>query len=97
LELPIKEVINRYRRNILIHSCIYYRLNESVISDYEYDRWCNRLVELQKEHPKVAANCDWNEAFKDFTGETGFDLPLGHPWVLEKAHYVLKLAKERRK
>lgn len=90
----IKEIINRYRRNILIHSCIYYRLNTSVVEDHEFDRWCNRLVELQKEYPEFAAECDWHEAFKDFKGETGFDLPLGKPWVQEQAQYVLKLAEE---
>ena len=85
----IKEKINRYRRQILIHSCIYQRMNTNIISNYEYDKRCQTLVELQTKYPDIADECDFAEAFKDFEGDTGFNLPLGNYWVRSKAYQLL--------
>jgi len=70
----IKELITRRRRQILVHSAIYYRLNSSVISDHKFDEWCNELVELQDKHPEIASECPYNVSFHDFEGQTGYDL-----------------------
>lgn len=67
-----------------------------MVSDYEFDRWCRRLVELQEKYPEIAEQCDYHEAFKDFDGSTGYDLPIGTPDIVSKARYVIKLAKEKR-
>lgn len=73
-----KELINRRRRQILVHSCLYYRMNQPVITDEKFDRWAYELVELQNDHPEIAKECVFHESFKGFDGSTGFDLPLGN-------------------
>lgn len=85
----IVELINRLRRTILVHSVIYYELNDSIISDYQWSEWANRLVELQKQYPDIAQRCVYTDAFKDFDGSTGFNLPLDDPWANHKAKQLL--------
>lgn len=85
----ITELINRLRRTILVHSVIYYELNDSIISDHRWSEWAMKLVELQNEYPDIAARCVYAEAFKDFDGSTGFNLPLDDPWANHKARQLL--------
>ena len=40
----IKEKINQRRRQMLVHSCIYYRFDTNIVSDFDYDRWVNELM-----------------------------------------------------
>lgn len=89
----ITELINRRRRQILVHSCIYYVFDESVISDATWTKWATELEELQKTHPDIAKNCVYASAFDEFDHSTGFDLPLRDPWVIGRAEQIL----ERRK
>ena len=78
----IKEKINRRRRQILIHSCIYYRMNTNLITDVQFDTWAYELVDLQRKYPEIANQCIFAKAFDKFDGTTGFDLPLDDPWVI---------------
>lgn len=43
----ILALINRRRRQILVHSFLYYRMNTSIIPDSTYDEWARDLAELQ--------------------------------------------------
>ncbi len=92
----IKELITRRRRQVLVHSVIYYRWNENVITDSKFDRWSNELHQLQQKHPELAAQCIYHDEFKDFDGSSGFDLPLNSPEILNSANRVLKYHKEKR-
>lgn len=85
----ITALIKRRRLQILVHSAIYYRFNDSIISDHTYDAWSKELAELQKQYPKEAAQAPYAEAFADFDGSTGFDLPTSEPWVVNKAQQLL--------
>lgn len=91
----IKELINRRRNQILIHSCLYYRMNTSIIDDYTFDMWSKELAELQEQYPEIAKNCRWADAYKDFDGSSGFDLPLSHSWVVSKAQQLLEYHKKK--
>lgn len=72
-----EELIHRYRRNVLIHSILYYMMDEPVLTDIEFDRRAKLLAQLQKDHPEASARVAYHyEGFKDFTGETGFHLQL---------------------
>lgn len=86
----IAELIQRRRLQLLVHSCIYYILDESIISDSTWSRWAAELVELQQKYPEIAETVCWHEAFKGFDGSTGFDLPLEDEWVLNKAKYLVR-------
>lgn len=90
----VKELIQRRRLQILVHSCIYYILDESIISDSTWSAWAAELVELQQRYPEIAETACWHEAFSGFDGSTGFDLPLEDEWVLNKARYLLKRRKQ---
>ncbi|UVK63565.1 DNA ligase [Arthrobacter phage Janeemi] len=69
--------IERRRRQILVHSVLYYRLDSSLIPDATYDAWAQELIRLQAEHPEISESVDYHlDAFRNFTSSTGFDLPL---------------------
>lgn len=47
-----EEVIRRMQQ-FMVHSYIYYVLDDNIISDYQYDYLCRRLVELLDMHPEA--------------------------------------------
>ena len=89
--VAIAELINRRRRQILVHSIIYYEFNDNIISDYTWSKWAEELVELQNKYPGTAKSCVFAKEFEDFDGSTGFNLPLDNPWGVNKACQLLKL------
>jgi len=92
----IEELINRRRRQVLVHSFLYYRMNTSIVSDAQYDQWARELAELQARHPEVAKRCAYADAFEDFSESvTGFNLPLHDPWVA-KGQQILRIHEKRR-
>ena len=91
----IMTLIKRRRLQILVHSAIYYRFNESIISDFTYDMWSKELAALQTQYPEEAKLAPLYEAFADFDGSTGFDLPTSEPWVVNKALQLLAYHKKR--
>jgi hypothetical protein len=93
----IKEKITRRRKQILVHSCIYYRLNSNLISDHTYDEWAYELVKLQNKYPNLSSRCPHHKAFKDFSGDTGYHLPIGDNEVVNIALRLLEYSKKRSK
>lgn len=72
-----EELIHRYRREVLVHSILYYQMGEPILTDLEFDRRAKLLAQLQKDHPAASSRVLYHyEGFKDFTGETGYHLPL---------------------
>lgn len=88
-DLIIADLIQRRRYQLLVHSCIYYHLHTSIISDYTWDSWARELVELQKDHPDISRQVVLYEYFEDFDGSTGFDLPIEEDWVVGIANKLL--------
>jgi NAD-dependent DNA ligase len=70
------EMINRRRRQIHVHSVIYYHFDTNLIPDHTYDAWCVELAALQKAYPKSKHEGYKPQIFADWTGETGFHLPI---------------------
>ena len=68
--------ISFLQRVILIHSFLYYMLDNSVWSDKKYDETAHRLSEMQSRITKIELiiNTDYGYVFADFDGTTGFDL-----------------------
>lgn len=93
----IYELIRQRRLQMLVHSCIYYRLNTSLITDKEFDTWARELKRLQEENPDISSQVEWYNEFKDWDGTTGFHLPLNHPWVLSTAYMLLNYDERRRR
>ncbi len=71
-----KARINQLRRSIHVHSVMYYQLNESTIPDHTYDAWSRELALLQKAFPQLKEGGYRPDLFADWTGETGFHLPV---------------------
>ena len=96
------ERINQLRRQLMLHSYIYYELGLNIINDFEFDAQAYKLVALQTEYPKVAHAVPYQrEAFKDFDGSTGMDLPYQHDLQIKAmAHAIIftheQQEKERR-
>lgn len=93
----IYELINRRRRQMLVHSCLYYRMNENLITDQQFNHWGRELVKLQAQYPEIAAKVPYAEAFSDWDASTGFHLPLDDPWVTGTASYLLRISRDIKK
>ena len=87
----IKELISRRRRQILVHSSIYYNYDTNIITDAQFDKFCNDLIKLQKEYPHLAQQCVYHEEFKKLEHASGFDLPYNMIEIRTKAMYLMKL------
>lgn len=82
----VAELLNRRRRQILVHSIIYYKMDDNLISDSTWSAWATELEELQKKYPDIAAKVPYAEEFKDFDHSTGMNLPLDDPDAVLKGH-----------
>ena len=51
----VAELLNRRRRQILVHSIIYYKMDDNLISDSAWSAWATELEELQKKYPEITA------------------------------------------
>ena len=85
----IKFLITQRRYQVLIHSIIYYKLDDNLVSDDTWSKWALELEELQNSYPDIAKQCPYAEAFEDFDHSTGMDLPLDDPWAIGKAKQLL--------
>lgn len=74
LDEKVLELINRRRRQILVHSYLYYELSTNIISDTTFDAWCKELVQLQSNYPKESEKAVFADVFRDWTGFSGYDL-----------------------
>lgn len=67
--------VSYLQRKILLCSITYYRLNDSCISDFEYDSISKQLVSMQNKMPKSRLKqTTYYYVFNDYEGSTGFDL-----------------------
>ena len=77
MSTKVAELIHRRRRQILVHSILYYKFGDSILSDAIFDQWAKELAKLQTDNPDVSESVEYMlEAFRDFAGETGYHLPL---------------------
>lgn len=73
--LTTQDRINWLQRFIILHSYLYYELDDNVISDREYDVKSKKLVELKNKHPELWKNSEYYKQFGDeYDGTTGFTL-----------------------
>ena len=89
-EEKIKELIKRRRLQMLVHSCIYYELNDNIWSDDKWQACADELQKLQTDYPHLCKIDCWDKEFEDWDGATGTHLPLRHSWVYNKANEILR-------
>ena len=90
-DLKIAERIQKLRLQMLVHSYIYYRMDQNILSDYEWSSRGVELARLQNAHPKIAKKVEWAKEFADWDGSSGAALPLDNPWVKGKAEQIVKI------
>lgn len=68
--------ISYLQRRIIVHSILYYELNESCITDKEFDAISHQLVHLQLSVDKAEfEQSTYYYAMYDFDASTGFNIP----------------------
>lgn len=73
---------------MLVHSYIYYELDQSLISDSKWSEWAKELEQLQKDYPEESQSVEEYEQFKDWDGSTGAFLNFGEN-IKTVAHILL--------
>jgi len=82
-------IVNRLRRNIIVHSVIYYVFNRNLISDSDYDKMCQKLARIHKKYPKLCSQAVFPKAFKNYDPSTGMNF-INHKWGNRAAERLLK-------
>jgi hypothetical protein len=84
----VKSKIRQRRSQMLVHSYIYYIMDENLVSDDQWQKWANDLAQLQELYPDCCKINFFDEAFNGWDGSTGYHLPLKDDWVITKAEYI---------
>ena len=92
----IRELIDRRRRQVLVHSVIYYKFNSNVVTDAVWASWALELEELQMKYPDISEDAWYAEFFENFDHSTGYNLPLDDPWAVRKARQVMEWHEKRK-
>lgn len=74
MTMTIADRIKQLRLSLLVHSIIYYELDDNIITDAEWSKRAMELVSISAKYPEIAASAPLAEMYKDFDGSTGFDL-----------------------
>jgi hypothetical protein len=81
----LSEKIKQRRTQMLIHSYLYYTLDDTVITDDKWQQWADELTELQKRKSNIGF---YDKEFSDWNGSTGMHLP-SPAWIVNKAKKLL--------
>lgn len=72
----IKTRIEYIQRRLIVYSILYYELNESPLTDKQYDSISYQLIEYMNTTPKeILEQTQYWYVFNDYDGSTGFYLP----------------------
>lgn len=89
--------ISYLQRRVIVYSIMYYELNQSCISDSEYDKISRQLVKMQSAvNSELLKDTQYYYCMYDFDGTTGFDLPSrlnakDKDYLYHLAKHILKL------
>lgn len=71
----IQERLHRLRLNLILHSIIYYELNDNLVSDDTWTNWAQELKVIQNHYPEISEQLGFHdEHFENWEGVTGFRL-----------------------
>lgn len=97
-ELKIAEKIQQRRYQMLVHSYIYYEMNENIISDSKWSNWATELAELQTKYPSIANTVVYAEDFADWDGSSGAFLTYADkPNIVATAERLLQNKSKQKK
>lgn len=88
----IVELIKRRRLQTLIHAVVYYKFNETIISDADWTKRAKQLVELQRKYPEESKEAPLFDMFCDFDYSTGMNLVYkADDAAIGKAKYLIAI------
>jgi len=87
-ETEIGKLIKRRRLQVLVHSCIYYELDDQIVEDCVFDDWAKELESLMKDYPNEYSD-RFDYAFDEWDSSSGYDLPHRDPWIYSKAKQLV--------
>lgn len=85
----IKEKIQQRRRQMLVHSYLYYEKNTNIVSDSKWSEWAKELERLQIEYPKESQAVEYYDMFKDWDGSSGAFLQYDE-YIISVANHLIK-------
>lgn len=91
----VVEKIRQRRAQMLVHSCLYYELDDSVVDDHTWQHWADELTKLQSDYPEYTKIGYYDREFEDWDGSTGMHLPLKDPKIVSKAKYIKTLIQSK--
>lgn len=92
LQTPAEQIRQR-RAQMLVHSFLYYVLDDPIVSDHQWQEWADELVVLQAIWGDEIGFYD--ASFRDWDGSTGCHLDRD-PWVEGKARQLLRYEEKTR-
>ena len=95
MDSKILGLINRRRRQILVHSYIYYELDDNIVDDATWSKWALELEELQRDHPEESAAGVYAEDFENFDHSTGAGLNYFKSEIIGVARMLLRYKHEK--
>ena len=90
-EQRVREKINQRRRQIMVHSTLYYAMDAAVIPDERFDKFAKHLIKLQETFPEISEQVEYmRDEFRGYDVPTGFHLPHNEPYAVAIAHWLLR-------
>lgn len=80
--------IQQRRLQILVHSYIYYKLDDNIVSDSQWSSWAKELCIMEEAYPEIAKQVIYADQFETFDGSTGMDF-VYDKWIENKAKLLL--------
>lgn len=92
----LSEKIKQRRTQMLVHSYLYYVLDDTVITDEKWQQWADELTSLQETWNAQGMLKEigfYDKEFADWNGSTGMHLPQGN-WIRDRAKYLLSIRQD---
>ena len=86
----MSELIQKKIRQYLVHSFLYYQLDESIIADSHYDQICTEVLKLVKNHTRPSI-IPYEELVKKtlFEDASGFSIKQYPAEIISSAFHLL--------
>lgn len=69
-------LIERRRRQMHVHSVLYYHMDTNLVTDAVFDAWAVELFNLNKKYPQFKYKGYQYNMFENWTGDTGMHLKV---------------------
>lgn len=93
----IIEKIEKLRFEVVVNAALYYKFNNNILSDNEFDVKVKTLCKLQDQYPAEAKQAKWNDEFMEWRdpecigAQSTCDHPLlGADWVTAECERLCK-------